>query len=72
MVGDSHAMGVTAQITVHMLWTSERTFRVDPPAFATDFKSTRYAVYRDLAQLRIRAARDRLGHAPQLKTGPTL
>jgi hypothetical protein len=27
--GDSYAMGVAAQITEHMLWASERTFRVD-------------------------------------------
>ncbi len=31
MVGDGHAMGVTAQITEHMLWASEWTFRVDHP-----------------------------------------
>ena len=31
VVGDGHAMGVTAQITENMLWASERTFRVDHP-----------------------------------------
>ena len=31
MVGDGHAMGVTAQITEHMLRASERWFRVDHP-----------------------------------------
>src|SRR5271167_2064171 len=31
MVGDGHAMGVTAQITEHMLWAPEWTFRVDHP-----------------------------------------
>jgi hypothetical protein len=34
MVGDGHAMGVTAQITGHMLWASERTFRVDHPVLS--------------------------------------
>jgi hypothetical protein len=34
MVGDGHAMGVTAQITEHMLWASERTFRVDHPVLS--------------------------------------
>ena len=34
MVGDGHAMGVTAQITEHMLWTSERAFRIDHPIFS--------------------------------------
>jgi hypothetical protein len=31
MVGDGHAMSVTAQITEHMLGASERWFRVDHP-----------------------------------------
>ena len=31
MVGDGHAMGVTAKITEHMLWASKRSFRVDHP-----------------------------------------
>src|SRR5215470_3865544 len=31
MVGDGHAMGVTAQIAEHILWASERTFCVDHP-----------------------------------------
>jgi hypothetical protein len=31
VVGDGHAMSVTAQITEHMLWASEGTFRVDHP-----------------------------------------
>ena len=34
MVGDGHAMGITAQITEHMLWASERTFRVDHPVLS--------------------------------------
>src|SRR6266851_7020489 len=34
MVGDGHAMGVTAQITEHMLWAPERTFRVDHPVLS--------------------------------------
>jgi hypothetical protein len=31
MVGDGHAMGVPPEITKHMLWASERTFRVNHP-----------------------------------------
>src|SRR6266704_5502437 len=34
MIGDSHAMGVAAQITEHMLWASERAFRVDHPVLS--------------------------------------
>ena len=34
MVGDGHAMGVTAQITEHMLRASERWFRVDHPVLS--------------------------------------
>src|SRR5260370_27242796 len=34
MVGDGHAMGVTAQITEQMLWAAERTFRVDHPVLS--------------------------------------
>ena len=34
MVGDGHAMGVAAQITEHMLWASEGTFRVDHPVLS--------------------------------------
>src|SRR4029077_801733 len=33
-VGDGHAMGVTTQITEHMLWASEWTFRVDHPVLS--------------------------------------
>ena len=31
MVGDGHAMGVTAQIVEHMFWAPEGMFRVDHP-----------------------------------------
>ncbi len=31
VIGDGYAMGVTAQITEHMLRASERWFRVDHP-----------------------------------------
>src|SRR5215469_4039267 len=34
MVGDSYAMSVTAQITEHMLWTSEGRFGVDHPVLS--------------------------------------
>ena len=34
MVGDGHAMGVTAQIAEHILGTSEGSFRVDHPVLS--------------------------------------
>jgi hypothetical protein len=34
MVGDSYAMGVTAEITENVLWASERGFGVDYPIFS--------------------------------------
>jgi hypothetical protein len=37
MVGDSYAMGVMAQITEHMLRTSERWFRVDHPILSKEW-----------------------------------
>jgi hypothetical protein len=36
MVGDGHAMGVTAQISEHILRASEWTFRVDHPGSQAD------------------------------------
>ena len=41
MVGDGHAMGVTAQITEHMLWASERAFRVDHPVLSEQWSQPR-------------------------------
>src|ERR1700686_2745054 len=41
MVGDRHAMGVTAQIVEHMLGSSERTFRVDHPVLSEQFSEPR-------------------------------
>ena len=41
MVGDGHAMSVTAQITEHMLWTSERAFRVDHPVLSEQWSEPR-------------------------------
>ena len=41
MVGDRYAMGVTAQIVEHMLWSSERTFRVDHPVLSEQFSEPR-------------------------------
>ena len=41
MVGDRHAMGVTAQIMEDMLWSSERTFRVDHPVLPEQFSEPR-------------------------------
>ena len=34
MVGDGHAMSVTAQIAEHILWASEGSFRVDYPVLS--------------------------------------
>jgi len=41
MVGDGHAMSVTAQITEYMLWASERTFRVDHPVLSEQWSEPR-------------------------------
>jgi hypothetical protein len=34
VVGDGHAMSVTAQLAEHMLWASERAFRIDHPVLS--------------------------------------
>src|SRR5437660_960964 len=34
VVGNGHAMSVTAQITEHIFWASERTFCVDHPVLS--------------------------------------
>ncbi len=34
MVGDSHAMGVAAQIVEHKLWATEGWFQIDDPLLA--------------------------------------
>src|SRR6266576_722431 len=41
MVGDGHAMSVTAQITEYMLWASERGFRVDHPVLSEQWSEPR-------------------------------
>src|SRR5208282_5396789 len=46
MVGDGHAMGVTAQITEHMLWASERTFGVDHPILSEQWSQPRSKRFR--------------------------
>src|SRR5712664_2344386 len=46
MVGDGHAMGVTAQITEHMLWASEWTFRVDHPVLSEQWSEPRSKDFR--------------------------
>jgi len=46
MVGDGHAMGVTAQITKHMLWAPERTFRVDHPVLSEQWSQPRSKGFR--------------------------
>ncbi len=36
MVGDSHTMGVAAQILEHILWASKGAFRVDHPVLSEE------------------------------------
>ena len=37
VVGDGYAMGVTAQIAEHVLWSSERSFRIDHPVLSKEW-----------------------------------
>src|SRR6266478_7838221 len=53
MVGDGHAMGVTAQITEHMLWASERTFRVDHPVLSEQWSQPRGKGFRLSEELQV-------------------
>src|SRR5215469_5646286 len=41
MVGDGHAMGVTAQIAEHIFWASERTLCVDHPVLSEHWSEPR-------------------------------
>ncbi len=53
MVGDGHAMGVTAQITEHMLWASERGFRVDHPVLSEQWSQPRSKGFRLSEELQV-------------------
>src|SRR6267378_7113935 len=53
MVGDSYAVGVTAQITEHMLWASERTFRVDHPVLSEQCSEPRSKGFRLSEELQV-------------------
>src|SRR5260370_10779880 len=53
MVGDGHAMGVPAQITEHMLWASERTFRVDHPVLSEHWSQSRCKGFRLSEELQV-------------------
>ena len=53
MVGDGHAMGVTAQITQHMLWASERTCRVDHPVLSEQWSEPRSKGFRLSEELQV-------------------
>ena len=53
VVGDGHAMGVPAQITEHMLWTSERTFRVDHPILSEQCSQPRSKGFRLSEELQV-------------------
>ena len=46
VVGNGHAMGVTAQITEHMLWAPEGTFRVDHPVLSEQWSQPRSKGFR--------------------------
>src|SRR6266704_5430588 len=53
MVGDGHAMGVTAQITEHILRTSEWTFRVDHPVLSEQWSEPRSKGFRLSEELQV-------------------
>ena len=53
MVGDGHAMSVPAQITEHMLWASERTFRVDHPVLSEQWSEPRRKDFRLSEELQV-------------------
>ena len=46
-------MGVTAQITEHMLWASERTFRVDHPVLSEQWSEPRSKGFRLSEELQV-------------------
>src|SRR5258708_17720834 len=53
MVGDGHAMGVTAQITEHMLWAPEWTFRIDHPVLSEQWSEPRSKGFRLSEELQV-------------------
>jgi hypothetical protein len=53
MVGDGHAMGVTAQITKPMLWASKRAFGVDHPVFSEQWSQPRSKCFRLSEELQV-------------------
>jgi len=53
MVGDGHAMGVTAQITEHMLWAPEWTFRIDHPILSEQWSEPRNKGFRLSEELQV-------------------
>ena len=46
MIGDGYMMGVTAQITEHMLRASERWFRLDHPILSEQWSEPRSKGFR--------------------------
>ena len=46
-------MGVTAQITEHMLWASERAFRVDHPVLSEQWSEPRSKGFRLSEKLQV-------------------
>src|SRR6516162_3579952 len=53
MVGDGHAMGITAQIAEHMLGASERTFCVARPVVADQWSEPRRKDFRLREKLQV-------------------
>ena len=53
MVGDGHAMSVTAQITEHMLWAPERAFRVDHPVLSEQWSQPGSKCFRLSEELQV-------------------
>ncbi len=53
MVGDGHAMGVTAQITEHMLWAPEWAFRIDHPILSEQWSEPRSKGFRLSEELQV-------------------
>jgi len=53
VIGDGHAMGVTAQITEHMLWASEGTFGVDHSVLSEQWSEPGSKGFRLSEELRV-------------------
>jgi hypothetical protein len=58
MVGDGYTMGVTAQITEHMLLASERWFRVDHPILSKEGSQPRSKGFRLSERLQVSVKTD--------------